>query len=100
MVFLNWAARILSCLLCEENANALMGDLWEEYERRSSVAGRREARILCRREVYRSITAALRLRGVEVLRSAPWGVAIGSYALVGVAQVVLTLILSRIWPEV
>ena len=62
-----WAARILPFLLREDDANALLGDLWEECERRP------EARRRCRGELYKSIAAALRLRAVELLRSAPWG---------------------------
>ena len=98
-MILGWAARILSSLLREENVNALVGDLWEEYESRSSGEGRHVAGIHCRREVYRSIAFALRLRAVEALRSAPWGVAMGSYLLMGVSQVALTRLLSPVWPE-
>jgi hypothetical protein len=99
LVIFGWAARILSSLLREENVNALVGDLWEEYESRSSGEGRHVAGIHCRREVYRSIAFALRLRAVEALRSAPWGVAMGSYLLMGVSQVALTRLLSPVWPE-
>jgi hypothetical protein len=100
LVILHWAARILSILLREENVNALLGDLCEEYEIRSSNEPQHTGRIRCRGEIYRSLAAALRLRVVEVLYSAPWGVAMGAYLLVGVSQVVLTLLLSPVWPEV
>lgn len=100
MVILRWATRILSILLREENVNALVGDLCEEYEIRSSNERQHTVGIRCRREIYRSLAAALRLRVVEVLHSAPWGVAMGAYLLVGVSQVVLTLLLSPVWPEV
>jgi hypothetical protein len=99
-VILSWATRILSSLLREEDVNALLGDLCEEYDHRAKATGPSVAGIYCLREVYRSITSAIRLRIVEVLRCAPWGVAIGSYLLVGVAQIGLTLMLSPIWPEV
>jgi hypothetical protein len=99
-MIVSWATRILSSLFCEEDVDALLGDLCEEYEHRSKAAGPRVAGIYCFREVYRSITCAARLRIVEVLRCAPWGVAMGSYLLVGVSQIGLTLILSPIWPEV
>lgn len=96
----SWAARILSILLREENVNALLGDLCEEYEIRSSNERQHTAGIGCRREIYRSVAAAFRLRIVDVLRSAPWGVAMGSYLLLGVTQSVLTLLLSFVWPEI
>jgi hypothetical protein len=99
MADLDWATRILSHLLREEDATALLGDLREDYERRSSSVGRRVATRCYRREVRQSIAAALRLQGVELLRSAPWGIAFGSYVAVGVAQFGLTLLLARIWPE-
>ena len=97
-MILSWATRILSSLLPEEDVEAVVGDLCEEYHR-SKAAGPNVAGIYYLREC-RSISAALRLRVVEVLREAPWGVAIGSYLLVGVAQIGLILMLSPVWPEV
>lgn len=99
-MILSWATRILSSLLPEEDVEAVVGDLCEEYEHRSKAAGPSVAGIYYLREVCRSISAALRLRAVEVVRKAPWGVAIGSYLLVGVSQIGLTLMLSPIWPKV
>ena len=76
MALLGGATRILSSLLRDGDASGLLGDLREEYERRCNSEGCREAWRWYHREVYRSLAATLRMRVVEFVRSAPWGIAV------------------------
>ncbi len=93
-----WAARLLSCLLREGDGGALLGDLAEEHARRSHT-GPREAARWYRRELYSSLAAVVRLRAVESVRQAPWGLALAAYLGVIVLEVVTLLLFSRVWPE-
>lgn len=92
-----WAEWLLSCLLRDGDGQALLGDLAEAHTRRS-VGGRREAARWYRRELYRSLVAVLRVRAVEAVRGAPWGVAFAAYLGVAALEVGVRLVLSRLWP--
>ncbi len=95
----SWVVRMLLCLLREGDRHALLGDLSEEHERLRTSRGPREAARWCRNQAYASLAAVLRLRIVEFIRAAPWGIALAAYVLVGVFEVGFLLVLSRVWPE-
>jgi hypothetical protein len=92
-----WAARLLSCLLRDGDGVALLGDLAEERTRRSR-GGAREAARWYRRELYSSLSAVVWLRAAESVRRAPWGVACAAYLGVAVLEVLTLLVFSRAWP--
>ena len=94
-----WATRMLWRLLREGDGDALLGDLIEDRERRRRSVGPREAARWHSNQVYASLAAVLRLRVVEFVRTAPWGVAIAAYALAGVFELAFLLLLARVWPE-
>jgi len=94
----NWAARLLSWLLGENDATALLGDLQEEYTRRSKSAGGPGAWRGYQREVYSSLAVVVRLRAVELVRGAPWATVLGAYFLVGAVQLATTVMFSYVWP--
>jgi hypothetical protein len=99
MVPVNVVGRAFSCLLQEEYAHGLMGDLAEEHARRVKSEGPRQAASWYRREVCKSLAAALRRRLAEAVTSAPWRIAIGAYISVAILEVTSRLMLSRVWPD-
>src|SRR5262245_54987508 len=99
MAPLSLIGRALSCLLEDEYCVALMGDLSEERARRARADGPHQAARWYRTEFCRSVAAAIRQRLAETARSAPWSLAIGAYTLVGVLEVTMRLLLSRVWPD-
>jgi hypothetical protein len=92
------ATQVLSWLLGEEDATALLGDVREDGIRRSKSAGGPGSQRSYRDEVYASLAAALRLRAVEWVRCAPWATVFGSYVLVGGVQFASTVAFSYVWP--
>src|SRR5262245_12045693 len=97
MELFDLATRVLSRLLGEENATALLGDVWEDTCR-SESAGGSESRRSYQGEVYASLAAALCMRAVEWVRCAPWVTVFGSYVVVGGVQLASTVAFSYVWP--
>jgi hypothetical protein len=97
MKLFDFATQVLSWLLGEEDATALLGDVREDKRRSESVGGSESWRSY-QGEVYRSLVAALCLRAVEWVRCAPWVTVFGSYVLVGGVQLASTVAFSYVWP--
>jgi len=97
MELFDLATRVLSWLLGEEDATALLGDVRED-KRRSESAGGSESGRSYQGEVYASLAAALCIRAVEWARCAPWATVFGSYVLVGGVQFAATVAFSHVWP--
>ena len=97
MELFDFATQVLSWLLGEEDATALLGDVREDT-RRSKSAGGSESWRSYQGEVYASLAAALCLRAVECVRYAPWATVFGSYVLVGGVQFASTVAFSYVWP--
>lgn len=98
MALLDWATHLLSWLIGEDGATALLGDVREESMRRSNSLGGPGLLRSYHCEVYRSVASALRLRAVECVRCAPWATVFGSYVLVGWVQCASTVAFSYVWP--
>jgi hypothetical protein len=98
MELFDLATQVLSWLLGEEDATALLGDVWEDT-RRSKTASGSESWRSYQGEVYASLAAALCLRAVEWVRRAPWPTVFGSYVLVGGVQFASTVAFSYVWPQ-
>lgn len=94
-----WAARMLSCLLRQGDATALLGDLAEGYARRVNNGSSGDAARWYRLELYSSLAAVLRLRAVECIRAVPWGIVAAAYVGVGLYEFAAVSLLSRAWPE-
>ena len=97
MALFGLATKVVSWLLGEEDATALLGDVMEDARRSKSAGGSESCRSY-QGEVYRSAVAVLCLRAVEWVRGAPWGTVFGSYVLVGVVQFASTFAFSYVWP--
>src|SRR6476661_4845055 len=97
MALFDLATQVLSWLLGDEDATALLGDA-REYTRRSKSAGGSESWRSYQGEVYASLAAALCIRAVEWARCAPWATVFGSYVLVGGVQFASTVAFSYVWP--
>lgn len=91
--------RALAYVLGDEYGHALMGDLAEERARRVHADGPHHAARWYRSEIRRSVATAVFLRLADTIRSAPWSLALGAYALVAVLEVTMRLLLSRVWPD-
>jgi hypothetical protein len=94
-----WAARVLSWVLREGDGAALLGDLAEEHARLVNADCRATAARWYRRQLYKSLAAVLRLRGVEFIRAMPWAIATVAYIVVGFLEVASRWLLSGTWPE-
>jgi len=95
-----WATRMLSRLLRDGDATALLGDLAEERVRRMTRDSRADAARWYQRELYRSLAAVLRLRTIECVRAVPWGIVAAAYVVIGLYEFAAMWLLSRTWPEV